>query len=635
MHDSIPEGNPRFSHILSQNLSSGISRGSRMFSSTVNLTLPSPRISSPIPPLSRLASASLVSLRSLTTIGAGNQHISREANGLEAMYEADDIFYHEDDPFASLPPLPTLTPSNSHTSDESVEYHSFMPLGNDSVPTISIPDSPFGTPRHTHNRPMRFSNLSSPVVSTPPTPSSDDVPPLPSRPGKNAADNHTDSPSRVSGQRNQSMHTSRRNFFIPSVGHTRRTDARQYNRDSANLRKERSNTRVDTVERSDIHPNSSFPTRFLHPTVQRFRNLARKDSKIGLTSPGIQTQAVSGSEGSLSSIDAPRPLSSVDTDKFADSCATKGHPDPESNARITDTPTGWFTDSETETETVENVSEKTDESKEDKTVAQPHNAKDEGKTCNVCDSEVETGNGTTGDIDLGLPRPHSEFWQSSESSSNASDAEDSQTETEDDGKLETSQAWPLPPIRTVVVDEERGEGWHDLESDIEVRIRLNLFKKCFRIKYFLQYIPQNSSVPLTPRHTIRSAKSSSSATSQMSSTRSSGAVSPHQQMLSNCQLQLIAEKLKDDVEARESSPTRYQQSCSRQSSLTSMHPDRCDSKTETHSSVSPSPASTVSTCTELQSFATCESIPEATPSSLACVVNSDDLLNQHTVRSLM
>ncbi len=43
----------------------------------------------------------------------------------------------------------------------------------------------------------------------------------------------------------------------------------------------------------------------------------------------------------------------------------------------------------------------------------------------------------------------------------------SETETEMDAK-HSNASWPLPPIRTFVVDEETGEGWHDVESTVEV-----------------------------------------------------------------------------------------------------------------------------------------------------------------------
>ena len=49
-----------------------------------------------------------------------------------------------------------------------------------------------------------------------------------------------------------------------------------------------------------------------------------------------------------------------------------------------------------------------------------------------------------------------------------SDTRTEMSETSEDKLLELDEAWPLPPHRTIVVDESSEEGWHDVESIVEV-----------------------------------------------------------------------------------------------------------------------------------------------------------------------
>lgn len=41
-------------------------------------------------------------------------------------------------------------------------------------------------------------------------------------------------------------------------------------------------------------------------------------------------------------------------------------------------------------------------------------------------------------------------------------------ETDNEEPRASKQVWPLPPLRTVVLDEESGESWHEVDEIIEV-----------------------------------------------------------------------------------------------------------------------------------------------------------------------
>ena len=209
------------------------------------------------------------------------------------------------------------------------------------------------------------------------------------------------------------------------------------------------------LDHSDSRPHSPFPLHSIstvstnsilgasvdlsdsHPTDLPNMRSIRPDSNV-----------ISGQDAVVV---APATITTNDADTFADACGGK------TKKRQIVSPTAWFLDSDSESCLDQEQSACSD---------------DQGAKVPLCSDVLD------GDREPLLQRGNRRsFWDSSSmfeqvyghtGIASESDARTETSETSEEKLLELDEAWPLPPHRTIVVDGPSEEGWHDVESIVEV-----------------------------------------------------------------------------------------------------------------------------------------------------------------------
>ncbi|KAL5495523.1 hypothetical protein ACEPAI_986 [Sanghuangporus weigelae] len=495
-------------------------------------------------PLPRLASASLVSLRSITTVTArskGSGGENEEDNRMDVL-DIDRAFTPEDDPFAADPPTPLtpLTPMNptyqTQTSKEE-KYHSFMRLGNDSSASCG-PETPMSVPASLpswHYRLGSNSNVSSPVLMS--SSKFCGATPVPRRSKRNASPSSVRSrfdPSPVEplSIRRGALSAppsppSGRQTLKQVISRVRRIQDNQIENGIGNLTGGKGHT-SGIVGHTESRPHSPFPMLALKPGLEKAVPKASSDRRSTAASfvwSGMGEQdAVYSLEGhpvervqaplhGLGRIKESTSPSVMEIDAFGPVAEKYAHGIPDRDML---SPTAWLLDSDDYDDN--------NDMHEPETLAANSNVL--ALSFNVIDepSGQLGGDGTTGRTGVVL------------ASNRVSDARcikapsrgvfDTESETELEAHLthlRSSQNWPLPPHRTVIVDEESGEGFHLVEPVLE----------------FIQA----GSATHSPRHSIRFPKRCSGSMSIESLTgRRSGGSSPISQRLNSSQTRLIAEQ---------------------------------------------------------------------------------------------
>lgn len=191
-----------------------------------------------------------------------------------------------------------------------------------------------------------------------------------------------------------------------------------------------------------------------------------------------------------------------------------------------------------------------------------------------------------------------------------------ESETEIDNEAKSGASWPLPPIRTFVVDEETGEGWHDVEPTVEVSNFDELLDRTTIHNHSFQYAPNDALFPESTkvRHSIRSIPSSNRSASSCSHSTpdSKSGGSPTCQRIGSEQARVIVEKLGynlDSVSRPPSQLKRRSQVRSVRSCRASIEPSSAstDHRSRERSNSSASAVSISSTGTGSRSYRTCRS----------------------------
>ncbi|KAL5534496.1 hypothetical protein ACEPAG_959 [Sanghuangporus baumii] len=493
-------------------------------------------------PLPKLASASLISLRSITTVTArskGSGGENGEDNRMD-VFDIDRAFNPEDDPFAADPPTPLtpLTPINpayqTQTSKEE-KYHSFMRLGNDSSASCG-PETPMSVPASLpswHYRLGSNSNVSSPVLM--PSPLFCVANPVPRRRKRNASPSSVRSklaPSLVeplSIRRGvpsaPSSPPSGRQTMKQVISRVSRMQDNQIESGIGNLTGGKGPT-SGIIGHTESRPHSPFPLLALKPGLEKTvpnASVDRRSTAASFVWSGMGEQdAVYSLEGhpiervqapvhGLGRIKESTSPGGVEMNAFNPVAEKYAHRIPDRDML---SPTAWLLDS--------------DDYDDDNDMHEPETLAAKSNmlalSFNVID-EPSGQLGSNGSTRTGVAVV----------SNRVSDARcispsrgvfDTESETEPEADLthlRSPENWPLPPHRTVVVDEESGEGFHLVER-------------------VLEFIEAGSATH-SPRHSIRFPKrcSGSMSTESLTSRRSGGS-SPISQRLNSSQTRLIAEQ---------------------------------------------------------------------------------------------
>ncbi|KAL5518714.1 hypothetical protein ACEPAH_397 [Sanghuangporus vaninii] len=493
-------------------------------------------------PLPRLASASLVSLRSITTVTArskGSGGENEEDNRMDVL-DIDRAFTPEDDPFAADPPTPLtpLTPVNpiyqTQTSKEE-KYHSFMRLGNDSSASC-VPETPISAPASLpswHYRLGSNSNVSSPVLM--PSSLLPGATPVPRRSKRNASPSSVRSRLAPSVVEVEPLSIRRRApSALPSppsgrqtltqvISRVRRIEGNQFESGISNLTGKGHASGI--VGHTESRPHSPFPMLVaLTPSSVKAAPNASSDRRSTAASfvwsgmgeqdavYSLEGKAIECVQAPLGQIKQPTSPSVVEIDSFGPVAEKYAH-------RILDrdmlSPTAWLLDSDDYDDN--------NDMHEPETLAAKSNVL--ALSFNVINesSGQSGGNGITGRTGAVLASNCISNARSVSPSRVVFDTESGIEPEADLTRLRAPQNWPLPPHRTVVVDEESGEGFHLVEPGLE----------------FIQA----DSAAHSPRHSIRFPKRCSGSMSIESLTsRLSGGSSPISQRLNSSQTRLIAEQ---------------------------------------------------------------------------------------------
>ncbi|OCB86180.1 hypothetical protein A7U60_g6769 [Sanghuangporus baumii] len=491
-------------------------------------------------PLPRLASASFVSLRSITTVTArskGSGGENEEDNRMDVL-DIDRAFTPEDDPFAADPPTPLtpLTPVNptyqTQTSKEE-KYHSFMRLGNDSSASC-VPETPISAPASLpswHYRLGSNSNISSPVLM--PSSLLPGATPVPRRSKRNASPSSVR--SRLAPSLVEPLSIRRRSPSAPPsppsgrqtltqvISRVRRIQGNQIESGISNLTGKGHTSGI--VGHTESRPHSPFPMLVtLTPGSVKAAPNASSDRRSTAASfvwsrmgeqdvvYSLEGQAVERVQAPLGQIKHPTSPSVVEIDAFGPVSEKYAHRIPDRDML---SPTAWLLDSDDYDDN--------NDMHEPETLAAKSNVL--ALSFNVIDEPNGQlgGNGTTGRTGAVLASNCISDARSVSPSRGVFDTESEIEPKADLARLRAPQNWPLPPHRTVVVDEESGEGFHLVEPVLE----------------FIQ----TGSAMHSPRHSIRFPKRCSGSMSIESLTSHlSGGSSPISQRLNSSQTRLIAEQ---------------------------------------------------------------------------------------------
>lgn len=424
-------------------------------------------------PIAALASASFVSLRSIATITASTSHGDKgdETDSpysvLNADEEIDRVFTPDEDPFAAITPVSIISPTNNKSKAGS---RSFTTLQNHSValpPMQSKPPS---------SAPATITDFSHYQV----------LPPIPQR-GPQTLGNHPQNVLPGLATPSESSPSSMYNSLpsiLPSIRpRTTSTpsivrESRKLNVFAALTRRRQGNIYDDSSSRdspassddgkrvlghSNSRPHSPFPLLFSRNKVQKSDDCKGNKSITSYGGHPKSSLAIETSvprEGSInlspnpyssgSSQDAhdfyssPK-LSAGDTDVFGDVCDIIGDSASFELKRDIVSPTAYLL----ETDEYDELSIEEEYAQADMSSTLEHrNAIFEDPLVSVIQAEqTRKPDNTLHDRGVGT---------------------ESETDTDYDTNNSELDHWPLPPYRTVVVDLEKGEGWHDVEPVVEV-----------------------------------------------------------------------------------------------------------------------------------------------------------------------
>ncbi|KAI5123744.1 hypothetical protein M0805_000336 [Coniferiporia weirii] len=498
-------------------------------------------------PISRLASASFVSLRSIATMTAGNNLNSDEeldGDRRDAL-EVDRAFTPDDDPFAAHTPVSPL--SWTHTPNEDSKYRSVMPQEDNSSASIIAPDTPTPITAILPRWKSQFNahyGLPSPIL-TPLSSTRSTAQSLTGEKGYTAIPSSACSelplqsltngigPQQRTPPSPTFLHSSRRHSLVSALSMAKIT---QGELSPGKARKScEGNKRI--VGHTTSRPNSPFPLLFL-------RSHAKKTVSVSVNEkddPSSATSVKRGTDGypdaatllmtplnsacklllmrrSQELVRGPLPLSTIETDVFGDACSNnKANVLGEISQEVV-SPTAYLLESNEYNDILDSPIEKNVYGIETGIT---------GCEIRCSDLSAEGNHQVTHPSNDPLMFRQCEGNRFDQENTAVSRRDFVETESETEISIEYNrsefQGWPLPPHRTVVVDRVSGEGWHIVEPIVE-------------------YVQPDGTFPDGPRHSIRSTAGISDSASTQS--RSRGSVSSGtSQKLNTAQARLIAEKL--------------------------------------------------------------------------------------------
>lgn len=425
-------------------------------------------------PIAALASASFVSLRSIATITASTSHgdkgdeIDDPYSALNADEEIDRVFTPDEDPFAAMTPVSIISSTSNKSKAGS---RSFTTLQNHSVVLPSMQSEPPNSapatitdfshyqvlppilqrgPQNLGKHPqIVLSGLSTPSESSPSSMYSSLPSILPSiRPRT------TSTPSIVRESR-------KLNVFAAL---TRRRQGNVYDDSSSRDSPASSDDGKRVLGHSNSRPHSPFPLLFSRNKAQKPDEYKGNKSIVSYGGHQKSSLAIETSVPREGSIDlSPNPcsngssqhahacysspkLSARDTDVFGDVCDVIGDSAAFELKRDIVSPTAYLleTDEYDESSIEEEEYAQADRS----STLEYKSAMFEDPLVSVIQAEqTRKPDNTLHDRGVGT---------------------ESETDTDYDTNNSELDHWPLPPYRTVVVDLEKGEGWHEVEPVVEV-----------------------------------------------------------------------------------------------------------------------------------------------------------------------
>ncbi|KAH8120475.1 hypothetical protein DFH11DRAFT_1722249 [Phellopilus nigrolimitatus] len=487
LHVPLPTQDVSQPHPYAKSRSASLSpyKHNKTFSCLTVRPVPGKVSSSPKRSVSRLASASLVSLRSITTITAPSKDIYDEdadSDRRDAL-GVDRAFTPEDDPFAAIAPSPVSPLFYTHIPIKNTKLRSFMPLGNNSTVSVgkAVPETPMSAPAtltsfqsHCDLR----STSSSPVLTASSSIEISMQPPLinEARVASPSSVNSGLPPSLVEALRQtpSSPHVSDylnipRHNLSHVLAQTRKVQGARKASSKSKLNGNGEGNSHHVVGHTDSRPNSPFPMIFLKSVAAKASSAALKKNKREsiLSSQSEMTEERSNKGEPVAAeaeaettpqsytsellVECPiqglvcEPLGANDADAFGEACRAEVKRDIMS-------PTAWFLDEDCtrDTEAANNNI--------DSSTRGPEPGEGEAHA----DALMKE---TVGEEGIDQPAPPQLFR---ESLHKAYPETDSETDTENECGPSDSRSWPLPPPRTVVVNEENGESWHTVEPIVEV-----------------------------------------------------------------------------------------------------------------------------------------------------------------------
>lgn len=406
-------------------------------------------------PIAALASASLVSLRSIATITASNNHGDKVETDGDLNIEMDRAFTPEEDPFAATTPISIIS---SGSGSAGAKHRSFLPFPNTSACSVDMLNVP---------------------ISAPPTLTTFDhcqtLPPIPRRDApqqkinyprirlqKGLATPEESSPSSAYSSLPSCLDSRPRTISTPSIFResrklnvlaalTRRKQTNVYNDSSARNSTVSSEDGKRVVGHSDSRPHSPFPLLFSRSKIQQSNRSSADKSASPSTSfrnsPLVVQASVPHEEAEPTSsylehshptqgntiFYSPSELSAQDADVFGDDCEVVGDSATFEVKRDIVSPTAYLLEAD-----YSDVASSADDSymQADKSSAIEHMSP-------ILDSWSEA---------------NADAIQTSNTHRQQLSSAESETETDFDTNPSELENWPLPPYRRVVVDVEKGEG---------------------------------------------------------------------------------------------------------------------------------------------------------------------------------
>lgn len=423
---------------------------------TSTLTLrPTTRVntSTEVSTVRTLTSMSVSSLRDSST---GCNQTSSNTSDAGCCSDAFDL---QEDPFAADPlSTPTISTPPSlireQSSVQSMKLRSFMALGNDSKPvSVGAPETPnlwgsllrlrqsspsLATSRVTVSPglPGYSSSLSCTSVASPSSVRSGLPPSL-----VDALGEREGTPSPSGSPRRPNLSLALTQLLLRTKG------SQRFRKDSAISKLSQvsegniSGGSPEIAGHSDSRPHSPFPLLFIRSAASKPSPIT-KDACLGSLSPET-TGTVGDTEihppcSPVFPVKELQPISAQDADAFGDACK-----------RYSEFSMGCPMDISTPVPPFKELSEEL-------TTKETEGENGLRLTLNCTEVESES----TASI--------SDYVGAKEDVQPSCNGEEEAVADNNEDVRVSKQTWPLPPLRTVVLDQENGEGWHDVDQMIEV-----------------------------------------------------------------------------------------------------------------------------------------------------------------------